>query len=33
MDAQIYPDQSACVLTVRSGRADLTILSDHAARR
>ncbi len=31
IDAQIYPDQSACVLAVQSGRADLTILSDHAA--
>jgi polar amino acid transport system substrate-binding protein len=31
IDGQIYPDQSACVLAVQSGRADLTILSDHAA--
>lgn len=31
VDGQIYPDQSACVLAVQSGRADLTILSDHAA--
>lgn len=31
IDAQIYPDQSAGVLAVQSGRADLTILSDHAA--
>jgi polar amino acid transport system substrate-binding protein len=28
---QIYPDQSACVLAVQSGRADMTILSDHVA--
>lgn len=28
---QNYPDQNACVLAVQSGRADLTILSDHAA--
>jgi polar amino acid transport system substrate-binding protein len=31
IDGQIYPDQSAGVLAVQSGRADLTILSDHAA--
>jgi polar amino acid transport system substrate-binding protein len=31
IDGQIYPDQAACVLAVQSGRADLTILSDHAA--
>jgi polar amino acid transport system substrate-binding protein len=31
IDSQIYPDQSACVLAVQSARADLTILSDHAA--
>ncbi len=31
IDGQIFPDQSACVLAVQSGRADLTILSDHAA--
>jgi polar amino acid transport system substrate-binding protein len=29
--SQIYPDVSACVLSVQSGRADLTILPDHAA--
>ncbi len=31
IDGQIYPDQAACVLAVQSGRADLTILSGHAA--
>jgi polar amino acid transport system substrate-binding protein len=31
IDGQVYPDQSACVLAVQSGRADLTVLSDHAA--
>jgi polar amino acid transport system substrate-binding protein len=31
IDGQIYPDQSACVLAVQSARADLTILSGHAA--
>lgn len=31
IDGQIYPDQSAGVLAVQSGRADLTILSDHAS--
>ncbi len=31
IDGQIYPDQSACVLAVQSDRADLTILSAHAA--
>ena len=31
IDSQIYPDQSASVLSVQSARADLTILSDHAA--
>lgn len=31
IDGQIYPDQSAGVLAVQSGRADLTILSGHAA--
>jgi polar amino acid transport system substrate-binding protein len=31
IDGQIYPDQAACVLAVQSSRADLTILSDHAA--
>ena len=31
ISAQVYPDQAACVLAVQSGRADLTILSDHAA--
>lgn len=31
IDGQIYPDQSACVLAVQSSRADLTILSAHAA--
>jgi polar amino acid transport system substrate-binding protein len=31
IDGQIFPDQSACVLAVTSGRSDLTILSDHAA--
>jgi len=31
IEGQIYPDQSACVLAVQSARADLTILSDHAA--
>jgi polar amino acid transport system substrate-binding protein len=31
IDGQIYPDQAACVLAVQSARADLTILSDHAA--
>lgn len=31
IDGQILPDQSACVLAVQSGRAQLTILSGHAA--
>jgi polar amino acid transport system substrate-binding protein len=31
IDGQVYPDQSACVLAVQSSRADLTILSAHAA--
>ena len=31
INAQIYPDQNACVLAVQSGRAELTILSDHVA--
>ncbi len=31
IDGQIFPDQAACVLAVQSARADLTILSDHAA--
>ena len=31
INAQIYPDQNACVLAVQSGRAQLTILSDHVA--
>jgi polar amino acid transport system substrate-binding protein len=31
IDGQILPDQAATVLAVQSGRADLTILSDHAA--
>jgi polar amino acid transport system substrate-binding protein len=31
IDGQIFPDQSACVLAVQSGRADLTIFSAHAA--
>ncbi len=31
IDGQIYPDQAACVLAVQSARADLTILSAHAA--
>ncbi|MEY4230204.1 MAG: hypothetical protein RLZZ362_1053 [Actinomycetota bacterium] len=31
IDGQIFPDQSACVLAVQSGRADLTILSGHAS--
>lgn len=31
IEDQIFPDQSACVLAVQSGRADLTILPAHAA--
>jgi polar amino acid transport system substrate-binding protein len=31
IDGQVYPDQSACVLAVQSGRADITIFSAHAA--
>lgn len=31
IDGQIFPDQSAGVLAVKSGRADLTILSGHAS--
>jgi polar amino acid transport system substrate-binding protein len=31
IDAQVFPDQGACVLAVQSGRADLTVLSAHAA--
>jgi polar amino acid transport system substrate-binding protein len=31
IDGQVFPDQSACVLAVQSGRTDLTILSAHAA--
>ena len=31
IDAQVYPDQSACTLAVQSGRADVTIQSAHAA--
>ena len=31
IDAQVYPDQSACTLAVQSGRADVTILGSHAA--
>jgi polar amino acid transport system substrate-binding protein len=31
IDSSIFPDQAACVLAVQSDRADVTILSDHAA--